>query len=167
MGLKGRVIVITGAARGIGRACAELAFAEGAGHLVLTDRDATALAPVAAALGAMPVVADLADPADAARIMPAAVAQWGRVDGLINAAGITTRASVASGTLADWDALFDAVAVRLSRTVGEDLHNPPEVAIHSAALTASLIQAVVLDCVAALDQLHVALKHERSQRLTP
>ena len=42
MGLQGRVIVITGAARGIGRACAELAVAEGADRLVLTDRDAVA-----------------------------------------------------------------------------------------------------------------------------
>lgn len=68
---------------------------------------------------------------------------------------------------ADWDSLFDAVAVRLRQTVGEDLQNPPDVPVHSAALTASLIQAVVLDCVGALDRLHVALKQERSQRLTP
>lgn len=68
---------------------------------------------------------------------------------------------------ADWDTLFDAVSARLCQTVGEDLHNPPNVPAYSAALTASLIQAVVLDCVGALDQLHVALKYERSQRLTP
>lgn len=68
---------------------------------------------------------------------------------------------------ADWDTLFDAVTIRLRHAVGEDLHHPPEVPIYSAALTASLIQAVVLDCVGALDQLHVALKYERSQRLTP
>ena len=67
---------------------------------------------------------------------------------------------------ADWDSLFDAVSVRLIRTVGEDLQNPPNVPLHSAALTASLIQAVVLDCVGALDQLHAALKQERSQRPT-
>lgn len=106
MGLKGRVIVITGAARGIGRACAERAHGEGADRLVLTDRDAEALAPVARALGAASVVADLADPADAARIIPAALAAFGQVDGLINAAGVTTRASVATGTLAEWDAIF-------------------------------------------------------------
>lgn len=106
MGLAGRVIVITGAARGIGRACAELARAEGADRLILTDRDGAALAPVAEALGAVQVVADLADPAGAARIIPAAIAAFGRVDGLVNAAGLTTRASVATGALADWDALF-------------------------------------------------------------
>ena len=67
---------------------------------------------------------------------------------------------------ADWDTLFDAVTVRLIRTVGEDLQNPPDVSLHAAALTASRIQAVVLDCVGALDRLHVALKQERSQRPT-
>ncbi|MDP3355492.1 MAG: hypothetical protein Q8M51_06480 [Polaromonas sp.] len=68
---------------------------------------------------------------------------------------------------ADWDVLFDAVSARLCHAVGEDLHHPPDVPACSAPLTASLIQAVVLDCVGALDQLHVALKYERSQRLTP
>ena len=69
--------------------------------------------------------------------------------------------------LQDWDTLFDAVIIRLRCSVGEDLHNPPDVPSHSAALSASLIQAVVLDCVGALDKLHAALKHERSQRPTP
>ena len=67
----------------------------------------------------------------------------------------------------DWDTLFDAVTTRLRRSVGEDLHNPPDVPYHSTALCASLIQAVVLDCASAMDKLHAALKHERSQRLTP
>ena len=66
----------------------------------------------------------------------------------------------------DWDTLLDAVIIRLRCSVGEDLHNPPDVPFHSAALSASLIQAVVLDCTSALDKLHTALKQERSQRLT-
>ena len=66
----------------------------------------------------------------------------------------------------DWDTLLDAVIIRLRCSVGEDLHNPPDVPFHSAALSASLIQAAVLDCASALDKLHAALKQERSQRLT-
>ena len=66
----------------------------------------------------------------------------------------------------DWDTLLDAVIIRLRCSVGEDLHNPPDVPFHSAALSASLTQAVVLDCVSALEKLHAALKQERSQRLT-
>ena len=66
----------------------------------------------------------------------------------------------------DWDTLLDAVIIRLRCSVGEDLHKPPDVPFNSAALSASLTQAVVLDCASALDKLHAALKQERSQRLT-
>lgn len=67
----------------------------------------------------------------------------------------------------DWDVLFEAVKTTLRRIVGERLGEPPEVPTHSAALSASLVQAVVLDCVGSLDRLHAALKQERSQRPTP
>ncbi len=66
----------------------------------------------------------------------------------------------------DWDLMFDAVRVRLMRTVGERLGELPEVPQHSAELSASLVQAVVLDCVRALERLHAALEQERSQRPT-
>jgi hypothetical protein len=67
----------------------------------------------------------------------------------------------------DWDVLFEAVKTTLRRIVGERLGDLPEVPAHSAALSASLVQAVVLDCVGSLDRLHTALKQERSQRPTP
>ena len=67
----------------------------------------------------------------------------------------------------EWDVLFEAVKTTLRRIVGEQLGHPPEVPAHSAALSASLVQAVVLDCVGSLDRLHAALKQERSQRPTP
>lgn len=70
----------------------------------------------------------------------------------------------------DWDVLFEAVKTTLRRIVGEQLGGlpeVPEVPVHSAALSASLVQAVVLDCVGSLDRLHTALKQERSQRPTP
>ena len=67
----------------------------------------------------------------------------------------------------DWDIMFAAVKARLRHAVGEQLGKPPEVPGHSSALSASLVQAVVLDCVGALEQLDAALKHERSQRPTP
>lgn len=67
----------------------------------------------------------------------------------------------------DWDVLFEAVKTTLQRIVGERLGELPEVPAHSAELSASLVQAVVLDCVSSLDRLHDALKQERSQRPTP
>jgi NAD(P)-dependent dehydrogenase (short-subunit alcohol dehydrogenase family) len=108
MGLEGKVIVITGAASGIGLAVARLAQAEGAGALVLTDRDAAGCETAAAEIGGASavVVADLADPAAPAEIAQAAKARFGRIDGLVNAAGLTTHASLVTGTIEVWDQLF-------------------------------------------------------------
>jgi hypothetical protein len=69
-------------------------------------------------------------------------------------------------TISDWDVMFDAVRARLLQAVGERLGELPKVPQHSAELSASLVQAVILDCVIALDQLHAALQQERSQRPT-
>jgi len=64
----------------------------------------------------------------------------------------------------DWDALFRAVEIRLREAVGEHLGTLPDTPHHSAEVSASLVQAVVLDCVTALEQLHAALKTERGER---
>jgi NAD(P)-dependent dehydrogenase (short-subunit alcohol dehydrogenase family) len=107
MRLGGRVVLITGAAAGIGRAIAVCAAAEGAGALVLTDRDEAGMSrAVEGRAEVLRIVADLADPGAPVRIAAAAVARFGRIDGLVNAAGITTRASFASASVADWDSLF-------------------------------------------------------------
>lgn len=105
-------VVITGAASGIGRAIAE-ACAEASGgavRLLLTDLDADGLARVAGALPlgtrAETLAADLSDPAAAAAIAAEARAAFGRIDGLVNAAGVTDRASLVNGTAADFDRVF-------------------------------------------------------------
>lgn len=67
----------------------------------------------------------------------------------------------------DWSALFRAVQTQLRMAVGDQLGVLPHTPGHSAELSATLVQAMVLDCVDALDQLHEALKQERSQRPTP
>lgn len=109
LGLERAAVIVTGAASGIGAAISRMLAAEGTGGLVLTDRDATGLDRIAAELAAIrveTVVADLADPAAPAAVAAAAVARFGRVDGLVNAAGLTTRGSFETGTAAIWDALF-------------------------------------------------------------
>jgi hypothetical protein len=67
----------------------------------------------------------------------------------------------------DWDSLFLAVETRLRQAVGEQLRPLPAMSGNSAVLAASLIQAIVLDCVDALDQLHAVLKQDRSQHTGP
>ena len=104
--LAGRIVVITGAASGVGAAVARAAQGAGAAGLVLTDRDGAGLAAVAAELGAATHVADLADPAAPPGIIDAALARFGRIDGLVNAAALTTRAGFPYATLDQWDALF-------------------------------------------------------------
>jgi NAD(P)-dependent dehydrogenase (short-subunit alcohol dehydrogenase family) len=110
MGLSGKVIVVTGAASGIGLAAARLASGEGAGALLLTDRDALGLQKAAIEMGAVceveSVIADLSDAAAPSAIAAAAKARFGRIDGLVNAAGLTTRGSFITGTNAIWDELF-------------------------------------------------------------
>jgi len=61
----------------------------------------------------------------------------------------------------DWDALFRAIEDRLRRTVGEPLANAPDAAAQDAAAG---VRTIVLECVAALEQLHTALTHERGRR---
>lgn len=102
-GLDGQVIVITGAARGIGAAVARLAAASGAEALVLTDRDVIAVdlpCPVER------VEADLEDTAAPDAIADAALARFGRIDALVNAAGLTTRGGFDDATPALWESLF-------------------------------------------------------------
>ncbi len=110
VGLDGQVVVVTGAASGIGAAVARLAAQSGAEGLLLTDRDADGLRAVAAELASQArtetVAADLSDPGAPAAVAGAAVAAFGRIDGLVNAAGLTTRAAVRDGTPEVWDELF-------------------------------------------------------------
>jgi hypothetical protein len=80
--------------------------------------------------------------------------------------GASLPGSVPGVAISDWDLMFDAVRTRLTRTVGERPGERPGEQPVAPQLPASLVQAVVLDCVRALDQLHTALAQERSQRPT-
>jgi glucose 1-dehydrogenase len=91
MKFSGRVVAITGAARGIGRACAERFLSDGA-KVVISDVDAAALAKAASELGHAgdlhTVEADVSKRADVDRIVAAAVKEFGRLDVMVNNAGV-------------------------------------------------------------------------------
>ncbi|MQA93615.1 MAG: SDR family oxidoreductase [Streptosporangiales bacterium] len=104
--LNGMSCVITGAAKGIGRATAELFAREGA-RLVLTDVDAEGLTKLAAELpGAVTVTGDVSRPEDARSMIRAAVDAYGRIDVLVANAGVIPLLDIVSATPEDWDAVM-------------------------------------------------------------
>jgi 3-oxoacyl-[acyl-carrier protein] reductase len=92
LGLAGRVAIITGGSRGIGRAVAERLCREGA-HVALCARTRDSLATAQTALEGLSggrvltIEADLTEPAAAGRVVEATAAAWGRIDILVNNAG--------------------------------------------------------------------------------
>lgn len=114
--LTGRIAVVTGAAQGIGESTARLFAARGIEGLLLTDRNEERGRAVAKSLTDQGVraellVADLADPAQVARIVPAAERVFGRVDILCNIGASTERGSITDTDQVLFDRIF-AVNVR-------------------------------------------------------
>ena len=97
--LAGKTALITGAGSGIGRAAAAMFHAEGA-RLVLTDRVEAGLAE-AAREGDLTFVQDVVDEARWREVVDAAVAALGRLDILVNSAGIAIIGNIETATLAD------------------------------------------------------------------
>lgn len=109
--LDGRVAIVTGASRGLGRALA-FALAEAGADVGLAARSADQLAEVAAeieALGrrAVAVPTDVTRPADTRELARRVAEELGRIDILVNNAGVLRDAAVVDMTDEDWDAVID------------------------------------------------------------
>src|SRR5215469_7357883 len=106
-----KVLLVTGAAQGVGRAVALEAARSSARAIMLTDRNTKRSDEVVSEimkLGAKTafVAADLKEQDAPTRIISAALDQFGRLDGLVNAAGLSDRGSVATADTALFDQLF-------------------------------------------------------------
>ncbi|MDP3548791.1 MAG: SDR family oxidoreductase [Novosphingobium sp.] len=109
---EGKVVLVTGAASGLGRA-ASLRFAAEGAKVCLADVNAQGLAETAqriADTGGQSAVfaADLGDPANCARAVEIAVETFGKLDVLCNIAGILRFHALANVTTEDWAKLFAA-----------------------------------------------------------
>ena len=105
--LDNRVVLVTGAGGAIGSATARTVVRAG-GRVILHDRDDAALAGIASELGgrATPLTADLTDPTATGDLWARAVAVHGRIDVLVNNAGIYPEAPI-DDPLDDWLAVWD------------------------------------------------------------
>jgi D-sorbitol dehydrogenase (acceptor) len=107
MKLQGKIAVVTGAARGIGRAICERYAAEGA-FVFVTDVDEAKAASVASALGANAAALklDVTDPASIDAMVAAVAARKGRLDILVNNAGIFDLAPILEITRESYRKVF-------------------------------------------------------------
>ena len=110
--IDGKVAVVTGGTQGLGAAVARLFAEAGAAGIVIVGRGAEkgrAVAESITAASGVPVeiaAADLGSIADVQRVIPAADARFGRVDVLVNAAGLTDRGNVLNTTPELFDRMF-------------------------------------------------------------
>lgn len=125
LGLRDRVVLVTAASQGIGRATA-VAFAREGARVAVNARDGAALASLAASLRIDHAVeaeafpGDLTDPSQIEAMVGAVLARFGTVDVLVNNAGGPRPGSFAQVDDADWQRAFELTlmsAVRTTRAV--------------------------------------------------
>ena len=109
--LKGKVAVVTGGTRGMGRAMA-LTFARAGADVVVTSRHESGAEATAAEIRgigrrALGLVADSSQAADVERLMARALTEFGSVDVLVNNAAVNVRKGLLDTSEAEWDAILD------------------------------------------------------------
>jgi NAD(P)-dependent dehydrogenase (short-subunit alcohol dehydrogenase family) len=111
--LEGKVAVVTGASQGLGRALA-LAFAKEGAQVVINSRSLESIRPVAEeteSTGAevLAVAADVSKSADVEKMVGAAVERFGKIDVLVNNAGVLgPRVAIVEYPEAEWRQVIDA-----------------------------------------------------------
>ena len=101
----GQTAVVTGAGRGVGLAIARQ-FIDAGATVVIVDMDEAVLRVAAEEIGAVPVVADVADRTQVDRVVEVALERTGRVDVLVNNAGVLRDRRVWKLSVDDWDTVL-------------------------------------------------------------
>jgi L-fucose dehydrogenase len=106
LNLKDKIIVITGGAKGIGRGIAEVFACEGAIAVIVGRKEADNLEVVKAieerSGKAFQFAAELSNPSDCENVVKKIIAQFGRIDGLINNAGVNDGVGLENGNYTDF-----------------------------------------------------------------
>lgn len=122
--VKGKVTLVSGASRGIGRAIAQ-GFANNGASVIITGREEQTLRATAEELGnAVPIVCDVADMQAIPKLVDQVVERFGRIDVLINVAGVNRRKPAEQVTEDDFDFVVDINlkgAFFLSQSVGKKM----------------------------------------------
>ncbi|MCY2934600.1 MAG: SDR family NAD(P)-dependent oxidoreductase [Planctomycetota bacterium] len=111
--LEGRVALVTGGARGLGRVIAE-ALADAGASVALTARSAESASRAASDIAqqfsarTLGLSADVTKPEDVENMVAQAMATFGRIDILVNNAGINIRGPIETLSIDDWDAVINA-----------------------------------------------------------
>lgn len=114
----GQVVVVTGAGSGIGRALA-IAFTGDGAQVVGCDKDEQGLSATVELCdaGMLAVPTDVTQQKDVVRLVDTAVTQFGRIDVLINNAGIANQGNLVGRPFADWQAVIDVNLNGLARCI--------------------------------------------------
>ena len=145
-GLEGRAIVITGAAQGIGEACARRLVRDGAAVALWDVADAAGQALAAELVDgggrAVYVHCDVSSKAEVDAAVAASSAALGQIDGLVNNAGIFKAAPFLEITETDWDAVI-AVNLKGHFLVGQALARVMAAAGRGAIVNMSSVNSVL------------------------
>jgi gluconate 5-dehydrogenase len=126
--VSGQVVLVSGSSRGIGRAIAE-GFAQRGARVIITGRNQATLEQTATAMSSAgikvePMVCDVAKSAGISLLVERVIRDCGRIDTLINSAGVNRRKPAATVTEDDYDYLLDINlkgAFLLSQAVGRHM----------------------------------------------
>ena len=140
-GLQDRVVIITGAAQGIGEACARRFAREGAQVVIADVADARGQA-LAAELGATYQHCDVGDKAQVDALVAQVLHQHGRIDVLVNNAGIFKAANFLQVTEADFDAVL-RVNLKGAFLVGQAVARPMAEAGRGSIVNMSSVNSVL------------------------
>jgi NAD(P)-dependent dehydrogenase (short-subunit alcohol dehydrogenase family) len=148
--LQGKTIIITGAGGGLGEGIARVCHREGA-SVVIADIRGEAAQAVAASLGdnALPITCNVAEDSHLQNLIVATLAHCGRIDGLVNNAGVNFSKPFLETTATDWDRVI-SVDLRatffLSQLVARQmLQQPP----HQDGSRGSIVNIASVHSIAA------------------